>query len=69
MPLTFNMSLCFVVQITACTLTDFSLVTDSPYVCLDSGFSHPLYSKKHQQEPWSEGLAMVEALYHSAAPH
>lgn len=46
-----------------------SLVTASPYVCLDSGSSNPLHPEKHQQEPWCEGLAMVEAVHHSPAPH
>lgn len=39
------------------------------YVYLDSGSSNPLHPEEHPKEPWREGLALVEALHHSAAPY
>lgn len=48
----------------------YSLLTASPYVvCLDSGSGNPLHPEKHPKEPRRQGLAMVEALHHSPAPH
>lgn len=38
-------------------------------VCVDPGSGNPVHSEEHQKEPWREGLALVEPLHYSAAPH
>lgn len=35
----------------------------------DPRFGHPVRAEEHQEEQGGEGLALVEALHHSAAPH
>lgn len=39
----------------------------SVFMSIATGSGNPVRSEEHQEEPWGKKLALVEALYHSAA--
>lgn len=45
-------------------------VLQNAYFCLaDPRPGHPLHPEEHQEEPWREGVALVEAFHHRASSH